>query len=155
MKSVAQEGRKVKPIPPTTPSPFTDRKTSRTKLNRLKPAEDNFFSPFPLNSFFLSVLLSFSFLFLPSFTFLFLLPAFFYFFALIFLKISYLSSNLFKFHLPPFLSFSIPFFPPSLLLFSPLLSLFPTDETIKHIALKRVQLQHVTPISSRPVNTGE
>ena len=29
MKSVAQEGRKVKPITPTTPSCFTDRNTSR------------------------------------------------------------------------------------------------------------------------------
>ena len=43
VKSVAQEGRKVKPILPTTPSRFTDRKTSRTDLTGLKPAEDFFF----------------------------------------------------------------------------------------------------------------
>ena len=70
-KSVAKEGRKVKPILPTTTSRFTDRKTRRTKLTRLKPAEDfSFFPPFPLNSFFLSVHISFFYsFFLPSFTF--------------------------------------------------------------------------------------
>ena len=112
---MAQEGRKVKPIPPNTPSRFTDRKTSRTNLTHLKPAQDFFFPPpFPLNSFFLSVLLSFfippSFHLLP---FLFLLPAFFYLlFILIFVKISssFLSSNIFYcvFH-PSFFYFSIPF----------------------------------------------
>ena len=57
MKSVAREGRKVKPILPTTPSLSTDRKTSRTNLTSLKPAEDFFlfFPPFPLNSFFLEI----------------------------------------------------------------------------------------------------
>ena len=44
VKSVAQEGRKVKPIPPTTtdlrlPLPFTDRKTTRTGLTRDPPQE--------------------------------------------------------------------------------------------------------------------
>ena len=42
-KSVAQEGRKVKPIPPPTPSLFTDRKNSRTDQTSLKTAEDFFF----------------------------------------------------------------------------------------------------------------
>ena len=81
MNTVAQEGIKVKPIPPPTSSHFTDRKTSRTDLTGLKPAEDFFFlfPPFPQNFFFLSVLLSF---FIPSsfLYFLFFLPAFFYLF---------------------------------------------------------------------------
>ena len=86
-KSVAQEGRKVKPILPTTPSHFTDRKTSRTNLTNLKPAEDVFFpyllffSPIPLNSFFLSVLLSFLIpsSFHPLLFYSFFLPSFIYF----------------------------------------------------------------------------
>ena len=113
MKSVAQEGRKVKPIPPTTPSCFTYRKTIRTNLTGLKPAEDFFFSPFPLNFFFLSVILSF---FISSslhpFLFLFLLPAFSYlFFILIFLKIpcSYISSDLLLCILPSFFPSFLPF----------------------------------------------
>ena len=118
----------MKPILPTTPSHSIDRTTSRTNLTSLKPAEDLFFfflllfffPSFPLKSFFLSVLLS---LFIPfSFhplPFLFLLPAFFYLFCCFnFCKKipSYLASNLSLFLLPSFLSFSIPFFPPSLLL---------------------------------------
>ena len=70
-KSVAQEGRKVKPILPTTPSHSTDRKRSRTNLTGLKPAEDIFFflRPFPVNSVFWSVLLSFFYsFFLQSYT---------------------------------------------------------------------------------------
>ena len=127
----------MKTILPTKPSHSTDRKNSRTNLTSLKPSEDCFFlSSFPVNSFFLSVLLSFFYsFFLSSFTILFLLPAFFYFFILIFLKIpsSYLSSELFfnSFFLPPFLP-SIPFlfsfsFLPFFFLF--LLSPFPTGET--------------------------
>ena len=127
-ESVAQEGRKVKPILPTTASRSTDRTTRRTNLTTLKPAEDDFFSfffsffvpSFPLNSFFLSVLLSF---FIPSsfhpLPLLFLLPAFFYLFCCFNFcqKIpSYLASDLSLFLLPSFLSFSIPFFLPSILL---------------------------------------
>ena len=72
-KSVAQEGRKVKPISPPTPSHFTDRKTSRTDLTTLKPADDFFFFfslllPFCPSFFFYSF-------FLPFFAFLFLLPS--------------------------------------------------------------------------------
>ena len=147
----------MKPIPPTTPSHFTDRKTSRSKLTNLKPAEDYFFfPPFPLDSFFLSVLLSFSIPFsfhpLPS---LLLLPALFYCFILIFVKIpsSYLSSNFFL-----FLLLSIPFlFPFSYLPFSfflPLLPLFPTGEIMKPGVLKRPELDCVRPIkvSSKPVS---
>ena len=70
VKSVTPEGRKVKPIPPTTPSCFSDKKTSRTDLTGLKQAEDlvflSFFSlllPFCPSFFFYSF-------FLPSFTFL-------------------------------------------------------------------------------------
>ena len=170
MKSVAHEGRKVKPTLSTTPSCSTDRKTSRTNLTGLKPAEDFFFSlfiffpPFPLNSFFFSVLLSFCLFLLPSFLYLFysfFLPSFIYSFVLIFVKIpSYLASELSLFLLPSFLSFSIPFFPPSLLLyfffFSPL-SLVPTGETIKPGVLKRRELDLVTPIniSSTSVSTGD
>ena len=124
MKTVAQEGRKVKPILPATPSRFTDRKTSRTNLTGLKPAEDFFFSfpPFHLNSFLLSVLLSFFYsFFLPSFTFFysFFLPSFIYSSVLIFVKIpSYLASDLSFFRRPSVLSF--PFlFPFSLFPFSP------------------------------------
>ena len=122
----------MKPIPPTTPSRYTDRKTSRTKLTGLKPAEDLFFFFF---SFFLSsyppeFLLPFcpSFFFysffLPSFTFFIpssclLLFILLFSVVLIFVKIpSYLASDLSLFLLPSFLSFSIPFFPPSLLFFS-------------------------------------
>ena len=108
VKSVAQEGRKVKPILPTIPSRFTDRKTSRTNLTTLKPAEDFFSLSFPHTSFFLSVVLSF---FIPSsfhplLFYSFFLPSFIYFFILIFVKIpsSYLSSDLYFFFLP-----SIPF----------------------------------------------
>ena len=111
-KSVAQEGRKVKPIPPPMPSCFTDRKTSRTDLIGLKPAEHFlFFLLFSPSSFL-------SFFFYSFFTFLFLLPAFFsLFFILIFVEIaSFLSSNLFySFFLPSFpflfLSFFIFLFP--------------------------------------------
>ena len=147
VKSVAQEGRKVKQIPPPTPSCFlVSCGTSRTDVTGLKQ-QKKFFFPFPLNSFFL-----------PSFTFLFLLPAFFYFFILIFVKIpsSYLSSNLFLFLLPSFLSFSIPF---SFIPFSffSLLSPFPTGETIKPGALKRPELDSIRPIndSPRPVSSGD
>ena len=132
-KSVTQEGRKVKPIPPPTPSRFTDRKTSRTNLTDSKPAKDFFLSFFlfllpPLNSFFLSVFSFFYSFFPPSFTFLFFLPAFFYlFFILIFVKIpSYLSSDLFLFLPPSFLSFLFySFFLPSLLPFFFFFLLFP------------------------------
>ena len=137
MKSVAQEGRKVKPILPTTPSRSTDRNTSRTNLTSLKPAEDLFFffflsvfppeflRPFGPSFFFYSS-------FLPSFIFLFLLPAFFYLFCCFNFcqKIpSYLASDLSLILLPSFLSFSIPFFPPSV--FPPPFPLFPTGETRK------------------------
>ena len=100
VKNVAQEGRKVKPIPPPTHSRITDRKINRTNLTGLKRAEDFpfLFPPFALNSFFLSVPLSFFYsLFLPSFPFL------------------------FPFSLLPF------FF--SLFFFSSPISLFPTDKT--------------------------
>ena len=128
MKSVAQEERKVKPILPTTPSHSTDRTTSRTTLTSLKPAEELFFSSsssfcfpsFPLNSFFLSVLLS---VFIPSsfnpLPLLFLLPAFFYLFCcLILVKKFFLI-------LPPIFlySYCLPSFP-FLFPFSFLLSFF-------------------------------
>ena len=150
----------MKPILPNTPSRSTDRKTSRTNLTSLKPAEDIFSPPFPLNSFFLSVFLS-SFIpssFHPLLFYSFFLPSFIYSVVLIFVKIpSYLASDLSLFLLPSFLSFSIPFFPPSLLLPTTLLSLFPTGETIKPGVLKRPELDCVTPInvSSRPVSTGD
>ena len=131
MKRVAHEGRKVKPIPPTTPSRFTDRKTSRMNL---KPAEDFFFfslfcfSPFPLNPFFISVLLPFfiPFSFHPLIFYTFFLPSFIYFLILIFVKISfsYLSSDRFI-TLPSFHPFSIPFSPSSLLLLYFFFLLFP------------------------------
>ena len=92
-KSVAQEGRKVKPILPTTPAHSTDRTTSRTNLTSLKPTEH----------FFIFFLSSFS----PEF----LLPAFFYLFCCFnyCLIPSYLASDLSLFLLPSFLSFSISF----------------------------------------------
>ena len=127
MKSVAQEGRKVKPILPTTPSRSTDRTISRTNLTSLKPAEDffySFFPPFPLNSFFLSVLLSF---FIPSslhpLPFLFPLPAFFYLFICFLLKFLLILPliSFYSFFLPsfPFLFpfFLLPFFLPPFLFF--------------------------------------
>ena len=94
---MAQEGRKVKPIPATTPSHFTERKTSRTNLTGLKPAKDFFFfslslcfffPPFPLNSFSLSVLPSFLIpsSFHPLLFYSFFLPSFIYFFILFLLK---------------------------------------------------------------------
>ena len=152
----------MKPIPATTPSRCTDRTTSRINLTSLKPAEDFFFSPpFPLSSFFLSVLLSFCIpsSFHPLLFYSFFLPSFIYYFVLIFDKFpsSYLSSNLFySFFLPSF-PFLFPFSPPSLLHFFPLLSLLPTGETIKPGALKRPGLDHVRSInvSSRPVSTGD
>ena len=121
VKSVAQEGRKVKPILPTTPSCSTDRKTSRTNLTGLKLAEDFFFflSSFP-PEFLLPFFFFFSFL-LPPILYLFyafFLPSFIYSFVLIFVKIpSYLASDISLFLLPSFLSYSIPFFPHSLLFF--------------------------------------
>ena len=66
-KSVAQEGRKVKPILPTTPSLSTARKTSRNKLTGLKPAEDFFFSSFLLSPWIPSSFLSFFFFISSSF----------------------------------------------------------------------------------------
>ena len=87
-KSVAQEGRKVKPILPTTPSWSTDRKTSRTNLTGLKPAEDFFFFP---SSFPPEFLLPFC----PSFFFYsFFLPSFIYSFVLIFIKIPSFFKNI-------------------------------------------------------------
>ena len=104
-KSVAQEGRKVKPVPPPTASHFTDRKTSITDLTSLKPAED-----FPTTPPFFTLFLPFlsSFLFFYSF----FLTSFICFIILIFVKIpsSFPSFDLFySFFLPPFLSISIPF----------------------------------------------
>ena len=131
VKSMAQEGKKVKRILPTTPSRSTDRKTSRNNRMGLKPAKDFwfFFTPFPLNSFFLSVL---SFFILSSFhplPFLFLLMAFFNFFCLIFVKIpsSYLSSDFFY----SYFLLSFPFvFPFSLLPFSGFF--FPSSFSFSH-----------------------
>ena len=176
-KSVAQEGRKVKPILPTTPSHSTDRTTSRTNLMGLKPAEDTFFFPFLLSPWIPS---SFLFFFIPSSShplpfYAFFLPSFIYSYVLIFVKIpSYLASDLSLFPLPSFLSsFPISLFPPSHLCFvfvyvflfvffsfsflSPPLSLFPTGETTKPGVLKRLELDCVEPIniSSRPVSTGD
>ena len=84
------------------------------------------------------------------------MPSPVYFFVLIFVKIPYLASDLSLFLLPSLLSFSIPFFPPSLLL-PPPLSLFPTGETIKPGVLERLDLDRVKPInvSSRPVSKGD
>ena len=124
---MAQEGKKVKPILPTKPSRFTKRKTSRTNRTSLKSAEDFFFfPPFPVNSCFISVLLSFFYSFLlPSFTFFIPYSCLILCIVLISIKIpSYLASDLSVFLLPSSLSFSIPCFPPSLLLsffFSPFL----------------------------------
>ena len=143
VKSVAQEGRKVKPIPPLTTSCFTDRKTSRTDLTCLKPVEDIFFSFFPLHlspSCFLSYFLFFIHSsFLPLLFYSFFLRSIIYFFILSFVKIpsSFLSSNLFLFLLLsylPFLFYS--FFLPTHLLFL-FFPPFPTGETIKYGALKR------------------
>ena len=126
---MAQEGRKKKPIPPTTPSRFTDRKTSRTNLTGLKPGEDVFFVSFPPK--FLLLFCPFFLFLLPSILYhfySFFLPSFIYSFILIFVKIpSYLAFNLFySFFLPslPFLFlFSLlPFFfssPPHFLSFFP------------------------------------
>ena len=98
-----------------------DRKTRRTNLTGLKPAEDFFFFSFLLSPWIPSSFLSsflFSFL-IPSILYLFysfFLPSFIYSVVLIFVKIpSYLASDLSLFLLPSFLSFSIPFSPPSLL----------------------------------------
>ena len=136
VNTMTQEGRKVKPIPPPTPSSFIDRKTSRTDLTSLKPAKD-FFKKIPSSflSFFLFLFL------LPSILYLFysiFLPSFIYSFVLLFVKIpSYLASDLSLFPLPSFLSFSIPssFHPLSFCFFF-LLSPFPTGETIKPGAVK-------------------
>ena len=154
----------MKPILPTTSSHSTDRKTSRTNLTGLKPAEDFFFfhSSFP-PEFLLPFCPSFFSLFLlPSILYLFysfFLPSFIYSFVFITVKItSFLASDLSLFLFPSFLSFSIPFFPPSLLFFSSLpFYIFPTGETIKPGVLQRPELDPVTPInvSSRPVSTGD
>ena len=157
---MAQEGRKVKPILPNTPSRFIDRKTSRTNLTSLKPEEDIFFS-----SFIPEFLIHFCpfFFFIPSsfhpLPFLFLLPgSFIYSIVLIFEKItSYLASDLSFFLRPSFLSFSIPLFPTSLLLFYFPISLCPTGETTKPVGQKRPELDPVTPInvSSIPQSTED
>ena len=123
---MAQEGRKVKPILPTTPSRSTDKTTNRINLTSLKSAEDLFFSflfSFLLSPWIPSSFLSlFLFLFLlPSILYLFysfFLPSFIYSVVLIFVKIpSYLASDLSLFLLPSFLTFTIPFFPPSIFFF--------------------------------------
>ena len=153
-KSVAQEGRKGKTMPPPPPSLFTDRKTSRTDLTSLKPAEEFIF------------LFKFLLLFCPSFFFLFLLPSFFilysffvpsfvYFYILIFIKIpsSFHSSDLFySLFLLSLLSFSIPFSFPQFFFLPP----FTTGETIKPRLLKRPELDPVRPINvnPRPVSSG-
>ena len=125
-----------------------NRKTSRTNLTGLKPAEDFFFlSSFP-PEFLLPFCPSFFFysFLLPSFTFFIPSSCLLLFILLIFVKIpSYLASDLSLFLLPSFLSFSIPLFPPYLLFFAPL-PLFPTGETRKPGALKRPELDPVRPI---------
>ena len=167
MKSVAQEGRKEKPILPNTVSLSTDRKTHRTNLTPLKPAEDFFF-------FLSSLPPEFLLPFCPSsFFYSFFLPSYIYNFILFLVKIpsSYLSSELFLFPLPSFLSCFLPsFLSPFLRSVLPFLfysrfpsftffflSPFPTDETIKPGALKRPELDPVRPknLNSRPVSTGE
>ena len=165
MKSLAQEGRKVKPILPTTPSHSTDRKRSRTNLTGLKPAEDIFFSSFPLE-FVLPFCPSFFFysFFLPLLFYSFFLPSFLYFFILIFVKIpSFFLLIFFSFFLlsfpSPFPFSLLPFFFFFFLLFfffphTPL-SLFPTGETIKPGVLKRPELdcvRHIN-VSLRRVST--
>ena len=87
-KSVAQEGRKVKPILPPSPYLITDRKTSRTDQTGLKSEEEFFSLP---TKFLLP--------FCPSFFFYsFFLPSFTYLFILISVEIpSYFSSDLFLF----------------------------------------------------------
>ena len=178
MKSVAQEGRKVKPILPTTPSCSIDRKTSKTNLNSLKPAEDLFYFLFSFSSFFFlsffppEFLLPLSFFsFIPSFLlppilyhfYVFFLPSFIYSVVLIFVK-------KFLLILPPIFlySYSLPSFPfpfpfsllplwvCSFFFFAPI-PLFPTGEKRKHGVLKRPELDRVTTIniSSRPVSTGD
>ena len=107
-KSVAQEGRKVKPILPTTPSHSTERKTSRTNLTGFKPAKDYFFfSSFPPE--FLLLFCPFFFLFfLPSILYLFYyfsLPSFIYSFLLIFVKKFLILPQIFLY------SYSLPSFP--------------------------------------------
>ena len=122
----------MKPVPPPSPSCFTDRKASRTDPTCLKPGD----SPH-LNSFFLTVLLS---LFIPSSILpllfnSFFLPSFIYLLIFIFVKIlsSFLSSDLFYSFFLPFIFYSF-FLPPfSFSLFHPV----PTGETIKPGALKR------------------
>ena len=144
---MAQEGRKVKPLPPTTPSRFTDRKTGRTNLTGLKKAEDFFFFPSFPPKFLLPFCASFflySF-FLASFTY-FILSSCLLLFVLIFVK-------KFLLILPPIFlySYSLPSFPflfPFSLLpyifFAPI-PLFPTGETRKPEVLKRPELDRVTP----------
>ena len=132
---MAQEGRKVKPIPPTTPSPFTDRNTSRTILTSLKPAEDFFFPQlYPRICYYFQPFLLFLFL-LPSILYLFhsfFLPSFIYCFVLKLLKLLLILAPtfLYSFFLPSF-PFLFPFqLLPFSFFFSPV-SLFLTSETIK------------------------
>ena len=113
--------------PSNHPLPFHRQEDQQNKPDQFK-ASRLFFS------FILSPQIPSS--FLPFFLFIFLLPSipylfysFFmpspvYFFVLIFVKIPYLASGLSFFPLPSFLSFSIPFFPPSGLFFSPPPTLF-------------------------------
>ena len=122
-KSLDQEGRKVKPIPPPTPSHFTDRKTSRTNLTSLKLTEH----------FVFKFLLPFC----PSFfSYSFFLPSFISLFILIFVKIlSSLLPSIFSFLLPSFLPLLFySFFLPSLLPFFFFILLFP------HVRQKNLEL---------------
>ena len=127
MKSVAQDGKKVKPIPPPTPAHFTDRTTSRTNLTSLKPAEEIFFFSFPPK-----LLLPFC----PFFFYSFFLPSFNYSFVLIFVKFpSYLASIFLYSYALPSIAFLFPF---SLLpFFVPPFHFFPTGETRKTGVMKR------------------
>ena len=129
-KSVAHEGRKVKPIPTPTPSCFTDRKTSRTDLICLKPAEDFFFYSFS-PSVLLYFLIPSSFLPLPFYSFF--LPSFIFSFNFCY---NSFFSFLRSFFIPSSFLLSFPFLLlfPSFLFFLPP---FPTGDTIIPGALKR------------------
>ena len=131
----------MKPIPPKTPSRYKDRKTNRTNLTSLKPVGDFFFPCFPPKYLPLSwpSFFFYSF-FLPPFTFFtpsssHLLFIVLFQFLLKFLLLIFPQNILIPSSFVPYHFYSL--FPSFLLFFFPLLSLFPTGETIKPGALKK------------------
>ena len=129
-----QEGKKAKPIPP---QPEAARKTRRTSLASIKPADGLFF--FLIPSSFISFFLSFYYFFLPSFLSFYISSSYFFYLFIFELKFKKIPFSFLSFyHFYSFLPCFLPSFHPPVL--TSIFFLFPQGETIKPGAVKRPEL---------------